>query len=515
MKKIIQGCLLSLVLAFGFIATPAFAATTLKFVQTPTINLYTSLSSSGTTMRITPYPRDLDGVKLTISDFGSNPTVTVDPKVKNVEEIVGFTGITDNGDNTATLSGLTRDLYSKYPYTTTGTGRPHGSSAIVVFSNNPQMYARFAAWENDGAVTGAWTFASTNRPSYDTTPTFVNGLELIDKAYADALSFAGAPNASTIQKGIVQIATPVQAASSTASGSTAALLVIPASMATSSNDVAGLHAVITQNSGKINWNQIDLGTAFTSTALATFSGGFAATGATTFSATSTAATSTLMVDFDVITTVMASTTFTGFTSPQPAYIATSTGALNLSDANSVFDEQFMGFAVNNATNGQQVLLQRDGIVTGFTGLTKGSDYYVQDAVGTIGTSVGTAEIYVGRAISTTQILMDKSRAMQYLGSQSITVSGDTAINQPLARIAVISANTTNSNGANTQSDITLSLVGKTTSTIAGGAGGGASAYSYQTTYLWTSTSSIRTVQSCSGGGCVGQGTGSATAYYYR
>lgn len=503
--------ILFLGIMFAF-ARPVSAA--FRVVQTQTYHLYTGESGTATSMRITPYPVDLDGVKLTISDFGTTPTITVDPKLTGIEEIESFTSIVDNGDNTATLYGLSRNLQSKYPYTGTGTGRNHGSGATVVFGNNPQVYGRLAAPENTQTWTAIQTFSSTTMPRYDVSPSNVqwaaaNGAALVNLDKLNLTAIAGAANASETTNGISQLATTIQAASSTSLGSTGGRLVLPASMATSSNDVAGLHVVVTQNSGKINWNQIDLGTAFTSTALVTFAGGFAATGASTFSATSTAATSTLMVDFDTITTVMASTTFTGFTSPQPAYIATSTGALNLADANSVFDEQFMGFAVNNATNGQQVLLQREGIVTGFTGLTKGSDYYVQDAIGTIGTTVGTAELYVGRAISTTQILIDRNRGMQYLGSQALTCQGDTVINQPYARFAKITGSTSESgSGTSGTHYMEIAKIGKTVDSWTDFANVGGSIVN-NLTVTWTATSSIRSQYGGNSTGCSG------TAYYYQ
>ncbi len=133
----------------------------LKFVQTPAIALYTGLSAVATTARITPYPVDLNGVKLTITDFGNLPTITVDPKISGYEEIISFTGITDNGDNTATLTGLSRNLDSKYPYTGTGTGKTHGASAVIVFSDNPQTFGRLAGKDNDETITGQWTFVNT------------------------------------------------------------------------------------------------------------------------------------------------------------------------------------------------------------------------------------------------------------------------------------------------------------------------------------------------------------------
>lgn len=125
-----------------------------KFVQTQAIALYSGMSADATSCIVTPYPTDLDGNNLEMDDFGSSATFTVDPKIPNYEEICSFTDITDNGDNTATLSGLVRNLLSKSPYTTPGTGKQHGASAVIVFSDNPQLYARLAALENNNVFTG-------------------------------------------------------------------------------------------------------------------------------------------------------------------------------------------------------------------------------------------------------------------------------------------------------------------------------------------------------------------------
>lgn len=266
MKKIFKGlaAVLLAVLSVGAIGQSLAYATTLQFVQTPTIALYSSLSSVATTMRITPYPVDLNGVKLTMTDFGSSPTVTVDPKLRNYEEIIGFTGITDNGDNTATLTGLSRNLVSKSPYTTTGTGKSHSASALVVFSNNPQMYARFAALENTQSITGIWTFTTTptitNAPSANT--------DAANKAYVDGVAVAGASNANTTTKGIVEIATKLETASSTPTGSTGATLGIPASSATSTYNAglaggSGLNIVVTQNNNTIDPNFISTSSNYT------------------------------------------------------------------------------------------------------------------------------------------------------------------------------------------------------------------------------------------------------------
>ncbi len=84
MKRKIQKFLAALgliaITLSGSIGLQAYAATnpTLRFVQTPTITLYASISASATSMRITPYPKDLDGNKLTMTDFGSTSSATID-----------------------------------------------------------------------------------------------------------------------------------------------------------------------------------------------------------------------------------------------------------------------------------------------------------------------------------------------------------------------------------------------------------------------------------------------------
>src|ERR1035437_817059 len=113
----------------------------LKFVETPAIALYSGIGISDTSCRIVPAPVDMDGNLLVFSDFGDVAVFTIDPKISGYEEIVSFTGLVNNGDGTATLTGLTRNLKGKSPYTVSSSGgKIHGSNAVVVFSDNPQIF---------------------------------------------------------------------------------------------------------------------------------------------------------------------------------------------------------------------------------------------------------------------------------------------------------------------------------------------------------------------------------------
>lgn len=116
---------------------------------------------------------------------------------------------------------------------------------------------------------------------YNSALTFNNSTDIISRAYADSLSFGAVPAASETASGFVELATGIETASSTSSGSIARV-VIPASLATSTYNsaTAGLRVVVTQNNGKIDSNFIN------SSAFASLSA------QNTFTATTTVATTT-------------------------------------------------------------------------------------------------------------------------------------------------------------------------------------------------------------------------------
>ncbi len=267
------------------------SATTLRVVQTPTLHLYAGESAAATTMRVTPYPKDLDGTKLTIADLGTLPTVTVDPKITGIEEIEGFTAIVDNGDNTATLTGLTRDLTSKYPYTTAGTGRAHGAGATVVFGNNPQIYGRLWAPENQATSTAILYFTSTLMPRFDVDPgaaayTLAPNTVFVNMAQLTRTSIAGATNATRSAQGLVQVANRGDASISTALGSTGAFMCLTTDIATSSPSIsmATSSVVMTGSDGRIS-------PTFMSTSSVYTLGGIVSNASSTFLGTTTIAAS--------------------------------------------------------------------------------------------------------------------------------------------------------------------------------------------------------------------------------
>ena len=99
------------------------------------------------------------------------------------------------------------------------------------------------------------------------------------------------------------------------------------------------------------------------------------------------------------------------------------------------------------------------IVPGFTGLTRGSPHYVQDDK-TVGTSVGTLEIFVGKSINATQMLITRPPGMQFCGSDTDT--DDTLTVPAVARFAIVEISmVVTGDGKTHRFSVTVARVGAT------------------------------------------------------
>jgi hypothetical protein len=139
---------------------------------------------------------------------------------------------------------------------------------------------------------GVETYPSALSYADGVTPTA--GSHLTDKEYVDALAFSGAGiiDASSLAKGVVELATGIEAASSTVSGSSGTLS-LPASIATSSYNAAtaALRVIVTGNAGKIDDNFLATSTLFATSSISASPIGnvgknmqvFTSTGTSTFS----------------------------------------------------------------------------------------------------------------------------------------------------------------------------------------------------------------------------------------
>lgn len=113
---------------------------TLKFVQAQKFSLSGSGASVGDTTITLQSMVGIDGNLITTTDIGDKGFGTLEPGNGTQEEAIKFTGITQNSNGTATLTGVSTVLF-KSPYTaTSGLAKTHAGATTFILSNDAAFY---------------------------------------------------------------------------------------------------------------------------------------------------------------------------------------------------------------------------------------------------------------------------------------------------------------------------------------------------------------------------------------
>lgn len=171
-------------------------------------------SIGDTTITLTSF-KTIDAVNLAMTDFGTIGFATLEPNNSSQEEQISFTGIVQNANGTATISGVKTVLF-KSPYTqTSGLAKSHIGGSKMVISNTAGFYDKLTSKANDEAITGDWTV-----------PTPATGTSIANKAYVDGVALVSAPNMDLTTKGVGEEATAAEINAGTQAGGTSAQLVV-------------------------------------------------------------------------------------------------------------------------------------------------------------------------------------------------------------------------------------------------------------------------------------------------
>lgn len=234
-----------------------------KFVQGQDYYLAGSgISLSDTTIILKSFKFQNSGDTITMTDFGDIGYGVLEPGTSK-EENISFTGITQNADGTATLTGVTRGLDFADPYTAVSALRKgHSGGALFRISNTAPFYSQFLVKDNDETITGIYTFDADNYPRVDAAGTApVNDADFATKKYADDLAIAGAPDATGGVKGLVEIATDAELAAGTAAGAGDTTADLVAHAASFNATAAANKVPVAEATGKLGEDWIGLSTA--------------------------------------------------------------------------------------------------------------------------------------------------------------------------------------------------------------------------------------------------------------
>lgn len=159
-----------------------------KFAQLQAFTLAGSgVVIGATTITLTSFT-DIDGNLLTMSDFGTKGYFTLEPSSGAQEESGTFTGVTQNANGTATLTGV-KNASFLYPYTeTSGLLKTHSGGTRLIITNTSAFYNDFTNKNDDETIEGTWGFNAV--PSSAVPP--VAGTDLTNKDYVLSVVNGGA-----------------------------------------------------------------------------------------------------------------------------------------------------------------------------------------------------------------------------------------------------------------------------------------------------------------------------------
>lgn len=150
--------------------------------------LQNSITTSQATINLTSFKQPVSDIPYTMSVFNSDHFyATIEPRNPNKAEFVKVTGITQNSDGTATLTGVTRGLNWSNPSAgctaSTTLALSHGGQSEFILANSPCFQDEYAIKRNDEAITGAWTIG---------TPTAATGIankDYVDQVVGESVSY--------------------------------------------------------------------------------------------------------------------------------------------------------------------------------------------------------------------------------------------------------------------------------------------------------------------------------------
>jgi len=165
--------------------------------------------------------QDRLGNTLTMTNFGSKGFGVISPRKSNERQFV-FTGIT--GSHVTGISEVTMDGSNTE---TSGWSRAIiAGEEVVLMTNSPAFYNEFPNVNNDNTFVGKQLFTTANRPALTTDSDTSTAEDLVTYGQLSRTSSAGGVNASTADKGLIELGTATEVDAGTLTGGTGAALAV-------------------------------------------------------------------------------------------------------------------------------------------------------------------------------------------------------------------------------------------------------------------------------------------------
>ena len=160
------------------------------------------LGASDTTIQVRGL-KDSRGTAITAMPSGvTEIVVTIEPQSTTNQEIISFTGITDNGNGIVTLTGVTRNLSPTDATVTLSATVPHANNATCIVSDSPQALKKVLVTDEIATITAVHTFGVS-----PVVPDATSANQPVSKSQLDLAVLGTVPASSTTVLGAVRVAT--------------------------------------------------------------------------------------------------------------------------------------------------------------------------------------------------------------------------------------------------------------------------------------------------------------------
>lgn len=122
-----------------------------------TYTLASSIGSNDTSILLSSFTEPISNTPYTMAMLNTDIVYgTIAPKT-NQREFISFTGITQNPNGTALLTGVIRGLAPSDPFTSSSTFKlPHAGQSTFILSNSPQQVNEYGALRDNEVIQGYW-----------------------------------------------------------------------------------------------------------------------------------------------------------------------------------------------------------------------------------------------------------------------------------------------------------------------------------------------------------------------
>lgn len=158
--------------------------------------LKSSLSSTDTTINLSSFKEPVSNIPYSMAFLNTSIGYgTVEPLTSDKSEFISFSGITQNADGSAQLTGVIRGL-TKSPAGLACTASStlavrHPAQSIFILSDSPCHLAEYAVKRNDESISGSWSFPYPTASSSPATWGAVTDVITTGTINTDALIVAG------------------------------------------------------------------------------------------------------------------------------------------------------------------------------------------------------------------------------------------------------------------------------------------------------------------------------------